>query len=583
MDTRHRTDRRRPDARLSQIVNDYCTANPAADRDRIEDALYNLKDITKKQVGIIELDGMLDIETVTEIFIRINSKGVVLSQADFAMSKIAANETYGGSLLRKCIDYFCHLAVAPEFYRQISEEDTEFAATEYLPKIAWLKNENDDLYDPDYGDLLRVAFTAQFSRGRLSELVSLLSGRNFETRSFEEEIAAASFARLTTGVLEFVNETNFKRFLMIVKSAGFIDSWMLRSKNAVNFAYILYLKLRSESFNADDIERYVRRWLALSLLTSRYSGSAESQFDFDIKSLSGGRFPEYLAGIEAADLSDAFWNVRLVQQLNTASLSNPSFSVYLAALCRNQSRGFLSREISVRELIEHRGDIHHIFPKDYLKKLGINRTSYNQVANMVYMQSEINVKVGNRSPREYFAQMVEQCNGGGKSYGGIDTLKDLHANLAENDMPHARRDGGHGRGIQHVPGAAPRPDGRTAAEVLREPVRREMRPPSSIEGAGSALLSSAGCSSVRKSAAISIRCRGVVLRDRTAGSPPPQRLECNSGRTSRGSSGRTLSFVVAELYSATGASALFVVAELYSATCYSASKSNSSGPRSPVI
>ena len=32
----------------------------------------------------------LDIEPVTEIFIRINSMGVVLSQADFAMSKIAA-------------------------------------------------------------------------------------------------------------------------------------------------------------------------------------------------------------------------------------------------------------------------------------------------------------------------------------------------------------------------------------------------------------------------------------------------------------------------------------------------------------
>jgi len=33
----------------------------------------------------------------------------VLSQADFAMSKIAANETYGGNVLRKAIDYFCHL------------------------------------------------------------------------------------------------------------------------------------------------------------------------------------------------------------------------------------------------------------------------------------------------------------------------------------------------------------------------------------------------------------------------------------------------------------------------------------------
>ena len=37
------------------------------------------------------------------------------------MSKIAVNETYGGNLLRKAIDYFCHLAVAPEFLSSYRE------------------------------------------------------------------------------------------------------------------------------------------------------------------------------------------------------------------------------------------------------------------------------------------------------------------------------------------------------------------------------------------------------------------------------------------------------------------------------
>ena len=32
----------------------------------------------------------------------------------------------------------------------------------------------------------------------------------------------------------------------------------------------------------------------------------------------------------------------------------------------------LSKEISVNNLIIHRGDIHHIFPKNYLKKSGLN-------------------------------------------------------------------------------------------------------------------------------------------------------------------------------------------------------------------
>lgn len=87
-----------------------------------------LTSITTNQLGLIELDGTLDIETVTEIFIRINGKGAVLSQADFAMSKIASSEVYGGDKIRKTIDYFCHLAIAPEFYETILENDPEFSA-----------------------------------------------------------------------------------------------------------------------------------------------------------------------------------------------------------------------------------------------------------------------------------------------------------------------------------------------------------------------------------------------------------------------------------------------------------------------
>ena len=77
--------------------------------------------IINNHIGLIELADDLDIETVTEIFIRVNSAGTELSQADFAMSKIAVNKTYGGDLLRKAIDYFCHLAVAPEFLSQDRE------------------------------------------------------------------------------------------------------------------------------------------------------------------------------------------------------------------------------------------------------------------------------------------------------------------------------------------------------------------------------------------------------------------------------------------------------------------------------
>jgi hypothetical protein len=228
-----------PEIKMLKLVQKYCEKNPDADQDRTYENLELLKSIVNNSIGMIELNSDLDIETVTEIFIRINSKGVVLSQADFAMSKIAANETYGGNELRKCIDYFCHLAVAPDFYREITSHDEEFSRSEYFQKMSWLKNENDDLYDPAYTDMLRVSFCSEFKRGKLQDLVALLSGRNFATRSFEEEIAEDSFKRLKESVYRFMNETNFKRFVMIVRSAGFIDSYMIRSQNILNFAYIV--------------------------------------------------------------------------------------------------------------------------------------------------------------------------------------------------------------------------------------------------------------------------------------------------------------------------------------------------------
>ena len=131
-------------------------------------ACRSSRKIINNHVGVIELAEDLDIETVTEIFIRVNSAGAELSQADFAMSKIAANETYGGNMLRKAIDYFCHLAVAPEFLARIEKGDKAFAASEFLPQMRWLKDVNDDIYDPTYTDMLRVAFTSEFGRGKLA-------------------------------------------------------------------------------------------------------------------------------------------------------------------------------------------------------------------------------------------------------------------------------------------------------------------------------------------------------------------------------------------------------------------------------
>ena len=63
-----------PDSSLFNIVKKYVAENPEANEESIWKTLNQLVSITGKQIGMIELDGTLDIETVTEIFIRINSQ-----------------------------------------------------------------------------------------------------------------------------------------------------------------------------------------------------------------------------------------------------------------------------------------------------------------------------------------------------------------------------------------------------------------------------------------------------------------------------------------------------------------------------
>ncbi|WP_368043966.1 DUF262 domain-containing protein [uncultured Clostridium sp.] len=418
----------------------YCSENNISDMEeqsKLANTITNLIAIKNNNLGIIDLSHKLDIETVTEIFIRINSKGVVLSQADFAMSKISSNEVYGGNTIRKTIDYFCHLAKNPIDYVAIRENDTEYCNKDDFNKIKWIAKENEDLYSPSYTDVLRVAFTYKFNRGKLADLVSLLSGRDFETREYKDEIAEESFKLLHEGVLDFVNETNYKRFIMIIKSSGIIDSSLVRSQNVLNFAYTLYLTLKAKGIQPNKIENLVRRWLVLSILTGRYSSSPESAFDYDIKRIVEADDIElYIKHIEDGELSDAFWNNILVTKLNTSVTSSPYFNVYLMAQIRNGDRGFLSSHIDVKTLIEGRGDVHHIFPKKYLQKNGLNnRGQYNQIANYVYMQSEINIRISDKSPDKYFNELIEQCNNGEIKYGGINNIDELNNNLNENCIP----------------------------------------------------------------------------------------------------------------------------------------------------
>ncbi len=406
-----------------RFINKYLQDNPNADEDKVEAAIEKLINIKNSQLGVIVLDSNLDIDAVTEIFVRINSQGKRLNASDFAMSKIAADKSNGGNLLRKVIDYFCRLSIDATFYKTLEGSDSEFMNSEYVAKTAWVKSFSQSIYKPDYVDMLRVSFMKAFRRGKLKDLVSLLSGRDFVKRTFDSSIIEDSFKKLRAGVENFINEYNFRQFVLAIQSAGFIHGDLLTSKMTLDFAYTLYLLLHDDAnIPKTEVKRLVQKWFVLSTLTGRYIASPESQMDRDLREIASKGFKRFFDENEAALLSETFWEVRLVQNFETTSTTSPYFLVYLAAQVFSADKALFSNSVKVSDLILSGGDIHHIFPKEYLKSNGItDRQRYNQIANYTYLDKPVNIVIGKKSPQEYF--------------GEIAALKNYPQNLEENSVP----------------------------------------------------------------------------------------------------------------------------------------------------
>lgn len=62
-----------------------------------------------------------------------------------------------------------------------------------------------------------------------AERVSLLSGRDFKTKGFREDIVVGSYQKLDQSLLNFVNHNNFDPFVLAIKGAGFCSSKLLNS------------------------------------------------------------------------------------------------------------------------------------------------------------------------------------------------------------------------------------------------------------------------------------------------------------------------------------------------------------------
>ena len=158
--------------------------------------------------------------------------------------------------------------------------------------------------------------------------------------------------------------------------------------------------------------------------------------DKDLRNIESKGFKEYFREVEEAELSDTFWSVGLVQNLETSSINSPYFNTYIAAQVWNAEQSLFSSTTKVSDLVTVTGDVHHIFPKEYLRQNGYeDKSKYNQVANYTYLDTGVNISIGKKAPNEYFTKAKEQCCVGECCIGTILNEYELLKNIETNCIP----------------------------------------------------------------------------------------------------------------------------------------------------
>lgn len=362
---------------------------PLEEQDRLAEALNRCRELSNYTFKVVELSRSIDEEQVAEIFVRINSEGVTLNQADFILTLLSVFWEKG----RVDLEEFCQNARRPAF-------DGETAFNWYLR--------------PQPDQLLRVSVALAFRRAVLKQVYQLLRGKSAPGTSRDEQ-----FATLAEAQSHVLDLENWHAFLRCLEHAGFRGAKMLSSDNAVLFTYAIWLFGRTRfAVPARRLESMIARWFFMAHMTTRYSGNFETQAERDfamLGDLPDGDADAFCAALDRvidSTLTNDFWNIRLPNELATSASKSPSLSAYLAALNIHDAPVLLSRT-SVRTVLDpartSKNGIRrqHLFPRAHLQRTGqITGTQLsNRIANMTLVDWK--ATSGEDDPARFWPAEVE--------------------------------------------------------------------------------------------------------------------------------------------------------------------------------
>ncbi len=328
-------------------------------------------------------------EQVSQVFVRINSKGQRLNETDFILTLMSVYWDEG----RHQLEQFARAAKLP--------------STQQSPYNHFMQ--------PDPAQLLRVAIGLAFRRGRMQSVYSLLRGKDLQTGVFSEQSRNSQFALLQKAQSHTLNVQYWKDFLKCLLHAGVRSNREISSQNAVLFTYVFYLIGRVDyQLSNDQLRGPIARWYFFASLTGRYTNSPESALESDLMQLrehkDGTGFLRVIERNIEASFTDDYWHVTLPNDLATSASRGPALSAYHAALCKLDATALFSK-LKVSDLLDpsmsgtkSAVERHHLFPKKYLEKLGVREIfQTNQIANYALLEWDVNIVISDSEPRAYWA------------------------------------------------------------------------------------------------------------------------------------------------------------------------------------
>ncbi len=384
--------------------------------DEISSRINKLHSLTHYPYQALEVASDVDEEVVAEIFTRINSKGVSLNQADFILTLISVFWEEG----RTQINEFCKSS------KVVPDNNTKDSPFNYIMQ-------------PDAQDIVRIIVGLGFKRARMKDAYAILKGRDPDTNKYSTLLREKQFDIFKITLKDVINTTNWHSLIKIIQGLGYKSKSLIASDNSVINAYIFYLigKLHYK-IDYKELDKLIARWFFMSSLTSRYSGSSESIMESDLNKIKsckdGEEFKFMINNIIVSTLTNDFWNISLPNDiLVTSNTISPVANAFFASLIYNGTKALFSeRRISDLydpsiKIKKNSLDKHHIFPKEHLRRQGIDLTQINQIANLTYLEYIDNIKIADLEPKSYYNEIKN------KYYPGKELV--LENSLKEHGIP----------------------------------------------------------------------------------------------------------------------------------------------------